>query len=242
MTRFLASVRDAEEAELALETGADIIDLKEPNRGALGAVDEKTVELCVRAVAGRACVSATIGDLPMQAPTLREALRRHDASGVDFVKLGIFPDPDAERALLALADNPRDRLILVIFADALPSFDAVAAAARLNAKGVMLDTMSKGSGSLLDHLSLDLLAGFVATAKTHGLMVGLAGSLRTKHVESLLALRPDLLGFRGALCRDGARGASLDRAACEVMRGLIPASEPRLPKARLAEMSSSALC
>ena len=52
MTRFLASVRDAEEAELALETGADIIDLKEPNRGALGAVDEKTVELCVRAVAG----------------------------------------------------------------------------------------------------------------------------------------------------------------------------------------------
>lgn len=242
MTRFLASVRDAAEAELALGAGADIIDMKEPGRGALGAVDEETVRLCVRAVAGRACVSATVGDLPMHAPTLREALRRHGDSGVDFLKLGIFPDCNAEQALLPLADEPRDRLIFVLFADALPSFDAVAVAARLNAKGVMLDTMAKGSGSLLDHLSLDLLAGFVATAKAHGLMVGLAGSLRTRHVEALLALRPDLLGFRGALCRDGARGGSLDRTACEIMRDLIPGSESRLPKTRFTDLASGALC
>jgi dihydroneopterin aldolase len=36
MTLFLASVRDEAEAAIALLARADIIDLKEPGRGALG--------------------------------------------------------------------------------------------------------------------------------------------------------------------------------------------------------------
>ena len=39
MTLFLASVRDVAEAEIALLAGADIVDLKDPAQGALGAVD-----------------------------------------------------------------------------------------------------------------------------------------------------------------------------------------------------------
>lgn len=243
MTQFLASVRDAAEAEIVLGAGADIIDLKEPDRGALGAVDDETVSLCVRAVAGRACVSATVGDLPMHEATLIEAVGRHVDSGVDYVKLGIFPDRKAEQSLLALGDvGPHARLILVLFADALPSFNAAAVAAKLNAKGVMLDTMAKRAGSLLHHLSLDHLAGFVADAKARGLMVGLAGSLRSEHVRSLLALRPDLLGFRGALCRDGVRGASLDTAACATIRSLIPRSDRRFPKPQFADVATGAVC
>ena len=243
MTQFLASVRDADEAEIALGAGADIIDLKEPGRGALGAVDDETVKLCVRAVAGRVCVSATVGDGPAHEALRRDTIARHAASGVDLVKIGIFPERKAEQSLLALADAGRGaRLVLVLFADALPSFDAAAVAVKLNAKGIMLDTMAKRSGSLLDHLGLDLLTGFVANAKAHGLMVGLAGSLRPEHVEPLLALHPDLLGFRGALCRDGARGASLDAAACAVIRSLIPRSEPRFPRAQFDDFSASALC
>ena len=42
MTLFLASVRDVAEAETALLAGADIIDLKDPAQGALGAVDPAT--------------------------------------------------------------------------------------------------------------------------------------------------------------------------------------------------------
>ena len=38
MTRMLASVADAAEAEAVLQLGADIVDLKDPRRGALGAV------------------------------------------------------------------------------------------------------------------------------------------------------------------------------------------------------------
>ena len=38
MTALLASVRSVAEAELALAGGADVIDLKDPSQGALGAL------------------------------------------------------------------------------------------------------------------------------------------------------------------------------------------------------------
>ena len=74
LTLFLASVRDAEEAELALRAGADIVDLKDPEQGALGALTPDTIAACVKQVAGRAPVSATIGDRPLDR---RRRSRRH---------------------------------------------------------------------------------------------------------------------------------------------------------------------
>jgi (5-formylfuran-3-yl)methyl phosphate synthase len=223
MTLFLASVRDAGEAELALAAGADLIDLKDPSQGALGALAPQAVAACVKAVAGRAPMSATIGDLPMQPARIRDAVRATAETGVDYVKLGLFPDGDAQACLAALEEEARRvRLVLVEFADAMPAFDAAAAAASIGARGVMLDTMHKGAGSLLDHADRDALAGFVEAGKANRLAVGLAGSLRACHVPDLLRLEPDLLGFRGALCRDGMRGRALDADACAGIRALIP--------------------
>ncbi len=223
MTLFLASVRDAGEAELALAAGADIIDLKEPARGALGALAPDAVAACVRAVAGRVRISATVGDLPMQPERVRDAVSAMAATGVDYVKLGLFPEGDAEACLEQLEAEARQaRLVLVLFADAMPAFDAVDAAARIGAHGVMLDTMRKDGTTLLDHAGHRALAAIIETAKAKRLMVGLAGSLRATDVPDLLRLEPDLLGFRGALCRAGLRGCSLDADACARVRALIP--------------------
>ncbi|MEX0744361.1 MAG: (5-formylfuran-3-yl)methyl phosphate synthase [Phycisphaeraceae bacterium] len=223
MTLFLASVRNTDEADTALGAGADIIDLKDPGRGALGALDPDTIGTCVERVAGRVPVSATIGNLPMQAEIVRDAVCATASMGVDYVKLGLFPEGDARICLDLLGQVTQAiPLILVVFADALPNFDAVAEAARIGARGVMLDTMGKESGSLLDRLSPDALAGFIAAAKAKGLSVGLAGSLRAVQVPFLLPLQPDLIGFRGALCRGGARDAALDPEACAAIRELIP--------------------
>jgi dihydroneopterin aldolase len=227
MTLFLASVRDASEAELALEAGADLVDLKDPSRGALGALASGTVAACVRAVAGRAPISATIGDLPMQPVRLREAVRAMAETGVDYVKLGLFPGGDARSCLAALEEDARRvRLVLVAFADAMPAVPPAAAAASIGAHGVMLDTMRKDGCSLTDHADRDMLIGFVDAAKADGVAVGLAGSLRASHVPELLRLEPDLLGFRGALCRDGVRGRALDAEACAAIRALIPRAAP----------------
>ncbi|HEX6829966.1 MAG TPA: (5-formylfuran-3-yl)methyl phosphate synthase, partial [Methyloceanibacter sp.] len=95
MTLFLASVRDEAEAAVALLARADIIDLKEPRRGALGALDLDTTRSIVSLVGGRVAVSATIGDLPMLPETISTAVLEKAACGLDYVKFGLFPDGDA---------------------------------------------------------------------------------------------------------------------------------------------------
>jgi len=99
MTLFLASVRDPAEAELALGAGADIVDLKDPGEGALGALSPDAIADCVSLVAGRAPVSATIGDRPLEGEAVRAAVLATAALGVDYIKLGLFPGRDPKRAL-----------------------------------------------------------------------------------------------------------------------------------------------
>src|SRR5262245_22244862 len=60
---LLVSVRSAAEAEAALAGGATLIDVKEPARGSLGFAGWDTIGDGVRAVGGRAPVSAALGEL-----------------------------------------------------------------------------------------------------------------------------------------------------------------------------------
>ena len=66
MTSLLASVTGPDEAAVALAHGADIIDLKDASRGALGALDRDVLRATVAAVGGRRPASAVTGDLPME--------------------------------------------------------------------------------------------------------------------------------------------------------------------------------
>ena len=103
MTLMLASVTGPEEAEIVLAGGADIVDLKDPARGALGAVAVETVRATVAAVAGRRPVSAVTGDLPMQLGPVVAAAENMAGAGVDYVKQGIFPGGEPEQCIRALA-------------------------------------------------------------------------------------------------------------------------------------------
>jgi dihydroneopterin aldolase len=243
MTLLLASVRDAAEAETAIGAGADIVDLKDPREGALGALAPETIDSCVRAVARRVPVSATIGDLPLEGDAVRSAVLATAARGVDYVKLGVFPGAEAERCFDLLATLATEtRLIVVLFADALPQFDAIGIAARTGAAGIMLDTMGKGAGSLPDLISNEQIAAFTSAARAGGLTIGLAGSLKASHVPDLLTLRPDLLGFRGALCHDGKREAPLDPVRLGAIRALIPEARGVEGEANLQDRHQHTLC
>ncbi|MGH8728453.1 MAG: (5-formylfuran-3-yl)methyl phosphate synthase, partial [Burkholderiales bacterium] len=90
MTKFLASVTSVEEARIAFECGADLIDCKDPSSGALGALRDETVAAIVKYVAGRRPVSATIGDLPMEPSLICAAVKAKVKTGVDYVKIGMF--------------------------------------------------------------------------------------------------------------------------------------------------------
>jgi len=71
-----------------------------------------------------------------------------------------------------------------------------------------------------DGLAADGLQGFVDAARHAGLLCGLAGSLAERDIARLAPLGPDLLGFRGALCRDAARARGFDP---ERLRGVAAA-------------------
>lgn len=242
MTYFLASVRSRAEAELVLASGADIVDLKDPGQGALGAVAPGVIRDCLAAIGGRKAVSATVGDVPMHPDTVAGAVAATADLGVDIVKLGIMPGGDPLGCFELLAGlNLRAGLVLVFFADSLPDFDPVKAAAGSGASGVMLDTMGKKTGSLPDHMPLPAIARFVDRTRDAGLQAGVAGSLRADHLQPLLALSPDVIGFRGALCEQGVRGRELDPKACAEIGALIAANRS-LPEARFEARASSAMC
>ena len=224
MTRFLASIGSLSELPAALEGGADLIDVKDPSSGALGAASIETIGEVVARVAGHRPVSATLGDLPMRRDVLVSAARRTAAAGVDFVKLGIFPG-DAAACIAALAPLAADgiRPVAVLFADRAPNFALLEPIAEAGFAGAMLDTADKRGGALPDHLSPARLDAFIRSSRALGLMTGLAGSLRLEHVAPLAALGPDYLGFRGALCAGG-RTDRIDPARVREVRQALDAA------------------
>lgn len=213
MSGLLASVTTREEALLALDGGADIIDLKNPAEGALGALPLATIREVVVAVARRRPVSATIGDLPMQPELIVDAISATAATGVDIVKLGFFGKighAECIAALQPLAERGI-RMVAVLFADQQPDFDLVPQLAAAGLHGVMLDTALKDGRRLRHHLDEMQLRSFVHDARERGLLVGLAGALALEDVPALLPLHADYLGFRSALCVDTRRTQALDQ-------------------------------
>jgi uncharacterized protein (UPF0264 family) len=215
-------VADLEEAETALALGAEVLDLKDPRAGALGAWEPERLSMAVARFGGRVPLSATTGDLPMEPAILREAAERVAASGVDVVKIGFFTNAgrsEVSDALRPLAARGV-RLVAVLMADRDPDLADLAPFARAGFLGVMLDTADKRAGGLRRHRDDARLARFVADAHAFGLLCGLAGSLRPTDIAPLVRLGPDYLGFRGALCA-GERTDRLDPEAFRRVRALL---------------------
>jgi dihydroneopterin aldolase len=223
MTALLASVTDLQEAGVALKSGADIIDLKDPARGALGAVGNDIQQSVTRFIRRRRPVSATVGDLPMSAEVIADAIRTTSANGVDFVKVGLFGPCTHTDILETLAAAGRSgiRVIAVLFIDQYPPLHLLDPLRAAGCAGVMLDTADKTSGGLFHHLHMETLAAFVRQGKELGLLTGLAGSLQLEDIPLLSILAPDYLGFRTALCQDGKRTSRLSASAIERVRAQL---------------------
>ena len=222
MTLMLASVLSADEAEIALRHGADVIDLKDPRAGALGALDLEAAGRAIVAVARRRSVSATLGDPPYEAVALAARARALAAMGVDTLKMAVDGSVLEELAETLAGLARETALVGMVFADEAPDFAVLEKLARLGFKGAMLDTRAKGRGRLIDHLDVVKLEDFCARCRKNGLFAGLAGSLEAPDVPRLLLVRPEVLGFRGALCRGHERGGQIDPQAVDLIRDLIP--------------------
>ena len=228
MTGMLASVRNLEEAKLVYSGGADIIDLKEPNDGALGSVPLHQIYQVVDDLWEKCVISATIGDLPADYAKINQKVLQTAETGVDYVKVGMFSERHIETCLPNLIQCTQKgiSIIAVFFADMEFDVDFATRIARdARLKGVMLDTARKGSGSLLSHQNIMQLEYFVNRAKQHDLMSGLAGSLKIEDVPQLLEADPDYIGFRTALCEHNKREGTLNPQTIQAVRQSIPVPE-----------------
>lgn len=225
MTALLASIASLDEIEPALAGGADILDLKDPGAGALGAWPLAEIEKAAARLSGLRLASATVGDLPMEPETLASAAASVWAAGADIVKIGVFPG--ARRACIARLASLAAQgaaLVAVFFADRDPDLSLLPDLGRAGFFGVMLDTADKSAGSLRRLADADTLAQFAAAARAQGLRTGFAGSLAAADIAPLLSLDPDFLGFRRALCGGPARTAPLSATAVKTVRAAMDAA------------------
>src|SRR6266550_440900 len=121
--QLLISVAGPAEARAALRGGADVIDAKDPRRGALGPVSVQRLAAIRAAVAGARPLSAAVGDATSEyavAGSVAAAL----SVGVEFVKLGLAGVTSEARAgrLAGAARRAVEtavvtRLVLVAYAD-----------------------------------------------------------------------------------------------------------------------------
>jgi (5-formylfuran-3-yl)methyl phosphate synthase len=233
--KLLVSVVDADEAREAAAAGADIVDVKNPAEGSLGAPSPAVIEAVRAAIPGQLPVSAAIGDMPNLPGTAALAALGAARSGARFVKVGLW-GVSTEAEAIALLGTVRE---------AVPGAVVVAAAyadARRVAHGplapellprvsraaevpiCLLDTAVKDGRGLLDWLSADGLASFVTDAHAAGLQVALAGALRAEDLPVVRAAGADIVGVRSAACADGQRSGPLDRARVGALRAACAAT------------------
>jgi (5-formylfuran-3-yl)methyl phosphate synthase len=222
--QLLVSVRDPEEASAALAGGADVIDAKEPARGALGAVTRDVLGAIAVRVAGARPISAALGDATDEAIVETDG-RACAAAGVSFVKIGAagIGGPAQLRLLLAAArrgtrgGSTRERcdVVAVAYADAsrvgsLDPLSVLRAAVAAGAGGVLLDTADKRGPGLRHVMTAAAIAAWVAAARGEGLFVALAGQLRLEDLRFVQDAGADIAGVRGAAC-DGGRTGRIER-------------------------------
>lgn len=224
MTGMLASITSVAEAEIVLNAHVDIVDIKNPHEGALGAQEINVVKDIVEFVNREALTSATIGDIDSNDPELLNVILNMAESGVDYVKVGLFSEKASDYFINAIneAVNKGVKLVIVFFAENYNGVESISSLIQTDISGIMLDTKEKHSKSLCSLLNGNELCEFINMAKTNGLITGLAGSLTHENIPELLELKSDYLGFRGALCSQSNRVNKVNEGQVNKIRKAIP--------------------
>ena len=232
--QLLISVLHEDEVAAAIAGGADIIDVKNPREGSLGANFPHVIRRIRRLTPEDVPVSAAIGDAPNLPGMAALAASGAAGCGVQFVKVGLMGPRGADEAHALLAavcraakdQDSRVQVMATAYADAgrtgsLPPDELPPIAASAGAAGCMIDTAAKSGTSLLRELPQSVLERFVEESRRAGLLTALAGSLSAPDLPLICRIRPDIVGFRGAACAGGDREHPVDEAAVRRLRDLI---------------------
>ena len=217
-TRLLVSVRNANEASLAALTNCDIIDLKEPENGPLGAVNLEVADACLSNIDDTIDVSFALGELTDWSvdSVKRNWLNRFLASCRQrnvYLKTGLSGLsgstlwkarwskmmnqflPSAKKVVVAYADSKIARSPCV---HELTQF-----AIQSNVDAFLIDTFDKSAGNVFDHLSNELVDSTINKLRKFRVTVAVAGSITVDLIENYRGILPDFWAMRGAVCHAG---------------------------------------
>jgi len=213
--KLLVSVINSLEARTVLDAGCDIIDIKNPLEGSLGANHPNIIREIVKLVNGSVEISATIGDLPNLPGTASLAALGAASLGVNYIKAGIYDVKRVDEAVklsrwIVEAINSFSlptKVIICGYGDAeyigsihprqLPFI-----AYKSEASGILIDLKSKTSETIFDYLSHEEISSIVKKAHDFGLTVALAGGLGKEHINILRNLEIDIMGVRRNVCNN----------------------------------------
>lgn len=211
--KLLISITSEDEVVEAVLGGADIIDVKNPVEGSLGAPFPRTIRSIARVAPKEFEVSAAIGDAPDLPGTVSLAALGAAVCEVDYVKLGMFGPKNFDSALLLAKEACRAakegvsniKVVIAGYADheRVGCLDPVLIpeiVRRAEADVAMVDTKVKDGRKVFSFLTDQQLRSLIDGAHGNGSVAAIAGSLGKEDVERVYGLGADIVGFRGAVC------------------------------------------
>jgi (5-formylfuran-3-yl)methyl phosphate synthase len=211
--KLLISPKNEKEALEAIAGGADIIDVKNPQEGPLGANFPWVIKRIKQITPANIEVSCTLGEVPNLPGSMALAALGAATTGVDYIKAGLYGLKTSEEAVHLMRNvtkaakdhNSSIKVVASGYADAIriSTVDPLAVpeiAYEAQADIAMLDTAIKDGKSLFTFLTKPQLQQFVDAAHSYGLKAALAGSLQKEDLPAVCALGVDVVGLRGAAC------------------------------------------
>lgn len=216
--KLLVSVRDVQEARLAVDAEVDIVDVKEPNAGALGRADDNVIKNISSSLGGRATLSVALGELADIVDEDR-SIFGDLLEGIAYCKIALAnmaDEPWQAKVRELIKSLPGStQLVVVSYVDhfncSSPTPDEVIQFAIDFSLPLMLfDTFEKKQNSLFDLATVDTVSRWIEQLRESEIDVAIAGSIGQKHLPDVLICNPDVVGVRGAVCRQR-RNQSIDR-------------------------------
>ncbi|HUU77075.1 MAG TPA: (5-formylfuran-3-yl)methyl phosphate synthase [candidate division Zixibacteria bacterium] len=217
--KLLISPKSVEEAQECVKGQAEIIDVKNPVEGSLGANFPWIIRDIRKIVPTSIPISATLGDVNFKPGSVALAALGAAHAGASFVKVGLFDFKNKQQAIEVMRAVKQTMLeyelnVQVVAAGYAEgeeigslnplSIPEIGKTAKCDL--VMIDTYNKTSGkTIFDYLSISSLKNFISDARKNSMKVALGGSIKISHLTVLKELQPDIIGIRGAVCEFGDR-------------------------------------
>lgn len=239
MLKLLISPVDEQEALDAIASGADIIDVKNPNEGSLGANFPWIIKRIRQITPKNLEVSCTLGDIPNLPGTAALTALGAASTGVNYIKTSLYALKTTDEAVYMMRNivkavkdyNQKIKVVVVGYADAYrvgsvdPKF-IPKISSEAGCDLAMLDTAVKDGKNILDFLSPQELKAFVDEVHDYNLKAALAGSLKIQNLPVLHSLGVDVVGIRGAACTNENRVTGrIDKEKVEAIVQVIRSTE-----------------